>query len=73
MSEPAKKWVVVPFNGGEARLPFTKVDGLWVCSMPDETMTDLQVYLSGEPFKERVRWVDIPNLGDNDGSGLSSR
>jgi hypothetical protein len=71
MSEPAKKWVVVPFNGGEARLAFTKVDGIWVCTMPDETMTDLQAFLSGKEFTERVRWVDIPNLGGDDGSSLS--
>lgn len=64
MAEPLKKAVIVPFDGGEAHLVFTKLEDHWICRMDDEMMQTLQTCLNGQEPKELVKWVDIPNLGD---------
>ena len=62
--------VVIEGNNGEVRLMFTKVDGVWFCKLEDEFMDDLQAAVAGKMPTERVRWVDIPNLGGNNEFGF---
>lgn len=65
MIQPERKIVAFAFNGAEARLAFTKVNDVWVCQLSDDLMLDLQTFLSGEFPKERVKWVELPNLGED--------
>jgi hypothetical protein len=55
---------------GRADLLFNLVDDKWVCNLEAEFMDDLQTFLSGELPRERVRWVDLPTLGIDDGTDL---
>lgn len=55
-----QKAVIIPFEGGYAKLLFNMIDGQWVCKMSDDLMGDLQAYLNGEEPKERVQpYIDL--------------
>jgi hypothetical protein len=58
-----QKLIVIPFDGGYAKLLFNKVDGQWECIMTDEYMHLLASYLKGEEPRE---WVTPVDLGDFD-------
>lgn len=61
--DPNQKIVAFPITIGEVRLMFTKDGDDWVCKLQDEFMKDLETALSGKMPQERVKWVDVPNLG----------
>ena len=71
MAKPDQKIVSFPISLGTVRLMFTRVDGEWQCHLTDEFMSDLETALNGKVPQERVRWVDVPMLGSDDGSSLS--
>ena len=71
MTEPERKIVSFPIEIGEVRLMFTKVDGVWTCRLADEFMQDLQDAVEGKMPTERVKWVDVPDLGLDNGTNLS--
>ena len=55
-----QKFVVVPFEGGYAKLLFKQDGDDWVCTMSDELMSDLQSFLNGEEPRERVNpYLDL--------------
>jgi hypothetical protein len=56
---------------GEVRLMFTLVDDEWCCHLEPDFMSDLEAVLSGRVPQERVKWVDVPNLGIGNGTNLS--
>ena len=62
--QPEQKIVAFPISLGTVRLMFTKVDGEWCCHLADDFMQDLEDAIEGKMPRERVRWVDVPNLGD---------
>lgn len=68
-----QKVVSFPISIGTVRLMFTKVDDDWVCKLQDDFMRDLEDAINGKMPQERVRWVDVPNFGDIDGSNLPPR
>lgn len=54
-----QKVILVPFEGGYAKLLFNKVGNNWECVMTDEYMHLLQAYLNGEEPREWVQpWTD---------------
>jgi hypothetical protein len=66
-----KKIVSFPITIGEVRLMFTKVGDDWVCKLADEFMQDLEDAVSGKMPKERVKWVELPDVGLSNGPDLS--
>ena len=61
-----QKIVVVPFEGGYAKLLFKQEGTDWTCVMSDDLMHDLQSYLNGEEPLERVRpYVDLGVIDSN--------
>lgn len=70
MTEPLKKIVSFPIQIGEVRLQFTKVKDAWICKLDNEFMQDLETALSGKMPNERVKWVDIPDIGVIDGTSF---
>jgi hypothetical protein len=66
MTEPERKVIAFPISIGTVRLTFTKDDdGDWACHLPDDFIRDLEDAVAGRVPKERVRWIDIPNFGNN--------
>lgn len=60
-----QKAVLVPFEGGYAKLLFDHIDGEWVCKMDGRMMKDLQCCLNGDKFPEYVEpYIDLGPLGD---------
>jgi hypothetical protein len=67
MSQAQTKYLTFPVNLGKVRLSFTKVNDQWMCALTDEFMADLENVLADkmpDSFNSnKVRWVDIPDLG----------
>jgi len=67
-----QKIVSFPISLGTVKLMFTKVGREWQCHLTDEFMLDLESALDGKVPEERVRWVDIPDIGAGNGSDFPS-
>lgn len=60
-----QKAVVIPFDGGYAKLLFNQVEGEWICKMSGRMMKELQAYLNGEEPMEYVEpYIDLGPLGE---------
>lgn len=60
-----QKAVVVPFDGGYAKLLFNQIDGEWICKLDGRMMKELQSCLNGEEFPEFVEpYIDLGPLGN---------
>ena len=59
-----QKIITVQLPNGLAKLAFTQEGNIWVCTMSDQTINDLQAYLEGRVPREIVRWNDLGGLGD---------
>lgn len=70
MPDYPQKIVSFPISLGTVKLMFTKVDGEWQCHLTDDFMRDLETALEGKVPQERVRWVDLPDFGETNGSNL---
>jgi hypothetical protein len=57
-----QKVIVVPFDGGYAKLLFVQVGNEWKCTMTEEYMHLLQSYMNGEEPREWVTTVDLGNF-----------
>jgi len=71
MAQDHHKIIAFKTDIGEIRLMFTLVDDEWCCHLDPEFMTDLEAVLSGRVPQERVKWVDVPNLGMDNGTSFS--
>jgi len=74
MSQPETKILTFPIKLGKVKLSFTKINNEWVCYLNDEFMADLENALDNKiPDRlnpNKVRWVDIPDLGPDSGTNL---